>query len=304
MTFVSLRHLRAFGRFRASAVVLGVVLALALGAFGAPAHAGAIVLEEHVTGGVMDLIWSPGFGTPRNLEPATLDDKHPAYANPSGDHTVGVLTNALPDNGGIALSVVDPGGLSDYTWEGWFFTGDGNTRRGLVLRASPGDDFMSAYQFVLNAGLVNLVFRKLGRDDGASAAAFLAEIEALEVDLAGAHGGDLSAIGAQLVAGRQALETATSWIVANREREAATTAAAAVPYLRLFGVVAGGFLMAKAAVAARRAIDDGGNDPAFCETKIATARFYADHYLSTAPALVHSVTNGAASVLALADDDF
>jgi hypothetical protein len=74
--------------------------------------------------------------------------------------------------------------------------------------------------------------------------------------------------------------------------------------LRLFGVVAGGFLMAKAAVAARRAIDDGGNDPAFCETKIATARFYADHYLSTAPALVHSVTNGAASVLALADDDF
>ena len=41
----------------------------------------------------------------------------------------------------------------------------------------------------------DLVFRKLGRDDGASAAAFLAEIEALEVDLAGAHGGDLSAIG-------------------------------------------------------------------------------------------------------------
>jgi alkylation response protein AidB-like acyl-CoA dehydrogenase len=150
----------------------------------------------------------------------------------------------------------------------------------------------------------DLVFRKLGRDDGASAAAFLAEIEALEVDLAGARGGDLPAIGAQLVAGRQALETATNWIVANREHEAAAAAAAAVPYLRLFGVVTGGFLMAKAAIAARRAIDDDGSDPAFCETKIATARFYADHFLSTAPALVHSVTNGAASVLTLADDDF
>jgi hypothetical protein len=162
MTLVALRHRRAFDRLRFTALGTGAALALALSAFApSAAHAGTIVLEEHVSNGVLDLVWHPGFGTPRKLEPATLDAAHPAYANPSGDHTVGVLTNAIPDSGGIALSVVDPNGLADYTWEGWFFTGDGNTRRGLVLRASPGDDFMSAYQFVLNAGLVNLVFRKL-----------------------------------------------------------------------------------------------------------------------------------------------
>jgi alkylation response protein AidB-like acyl-CoA dehydrogenase len=150
----------------------------------------------------------------------------------------------------------------------------------------------------------DLVFRKVGRDGGEAAAAFCREIEALAAELGAARGDDLAAIGTQLAAGSKALRLATSWIAANREQQAVETAAAAVPYLRLFGIVTGGFLMAKAALAAHRTMGAGESDSGFCAAKIATARFYADHFLSAAPALVHPVTSGAAGVLALPEDRF
>ncbi len=119
------------------------------------------IKQERVPGGVLEQSWVPGFGVPRSLVGAILPPADPAYANPSGDHTVGVLTNATPDSGGIALACTDPVSQSDYIWEGWFFTGAGNTRRGLVLRADPGNQFQSCYQFVVNAGLFQILFRKL-----------------------------------------------------------------------------------------------------------------------------------------------
>lgn len=126
--------------------------------------AGAVV-EEHVTGGTLDLEWFPGFGLSNKMQPATLDPADPAYTNPSGDHTVAVATNsAAPDSGGLILTGVDPGGHADYIWEAWIFTGDGSTRRGLVVRADPSDPnnaFDSCYQFVIQQGLFQINFRKL-----------------------------------------------------------------------------------------------------------------------------------------------
>ncbi len=119
------------------------------------------VEEEHVNGGDTQLTWLPGFDTNRMLIGKTLDASDAAYANPSGDHTVGQLVSATIDSGGIALSCVDPQGQYDYTWEGWFFTGDGSSRRGLVLRADASSNFKSCYQFVLYSGNGQLVFRKL-----------------------------------------------------------------------------------------------------------------------------------------------
>ena len=121
-----------------------------------------ILKEEHVTNGALDLLWLNGFGVSNNLKPLTLTQEHPAYANPSGDHTVASATNSFaPDSGGVILSATDPEGVSDYIWEGWIFTGDGNTRRGLVVRANPANQFTSCYQFVIQSGLFQINFRKL-----------------------------------------------------------------------------------------------------------------------------------------------
>jgi len=126
-----------------------------------PLHSNAGTDEEHVTGGALDLVWDPGFGLSNDAQPLTLTPSDPAYANPSGDHTVLVATNSVPDSGGIILSATDSHGQSDYQWEAWMFTGDGNTRRGIVVRADPSNMFQSCYQFVIQSGLFQINFRKL-----------------------------------------------------------------------------------------------------------------------------------------------
>lgn len=122
------------------------------------AHAG-VVKQERVPGGVLEQTWLPGFG-PRTFTPLTLTGADPAIPNPSGDNTVAVLQNLDVNSGGIALCATDPNGYADYTWEADFFTGAGDTRRGLILRADPTNGFQTFYQFVINAGLFQIRFRK------------------------------------------------------------------------------------------------------------------------------------------------
>lgn len=138
-----------------------VLIALIVAALGPASAVATPLLEEHVTGGALDLPWLNGFGVSANMQPATLAAGHPAYANPSGDHTVAVATTMPPDSGGIVLSATEPAGLSDYEWEAWIFTGDGNSRRGLVVRADPANGFASNYQLVIQSGLLQMNFRKL-----------------------------------------------------------------------------------------------------------------------------------------------
>ena len=148
-----------------------VVAALLLGVTHRPASASPVqVLSEHVTGGNLDLVWVPGFNTPvRNLQALTLGPSDPGYANPSGDHTVGLAVNTVPDSGGIILTMTDPGAFSaDYEWEGWMFTGAGNTRRGLMVRGDPTNSFQTGYQLVIQSGLLQINFRRLNGQNPAT----------------------------------------------------------------------------------------------------------------------------------------
>jgi len=118
------------------------------------------IKKETVPGGVLQQTWLPAFGVGRTFTPLTLTGADPAIPNPSGDNTVAVLQNNDISLGGIAACATDPNGYADYIWEGNFFTGNGDTRRGLILRADPTNGFQTFYQFVINAGLFTIRFRK------------------------------------------------------------------------------------------------------------------------------------------------
>lgn len=70
-----------------------------------------------------------------------------------------------------------------------------------------------------------------------------------------------------------------------------------MPYLKLFGTVAGGWLMARAALVA--AAKPATPEADFYRAKRITARFYAEHVLPEAHVSRESIVNGAGSVLAL-----
>jgi alkylation response protein AidB-like acyl-CoA dehydrogenase len=149
----------------------------------------------------------------------------------------------------------------------------------------------------------DLVFRKLGRDSGAAAASFLAEAREGAAALAAHPGDDAAAIAARLRAGLDALDAATQAMVALQAASPRRAAAGAAPYLRLFGLVAGGHVLARGAIAALAGLAAGPADAAFLRARLASARFYADHWLSQAPSLVHAAVEGGALVEALGDDE-
>jgi hypothetical protein len=79
--------------------------------------------------------------------------------------------------------------------------------------------------------------------------------------------------------------------------------AGSVPYLKLAGIVHGGWQMGRAALAANRLIAEH-RDIAFAQAKIATARFFADHMLVSVPSLAASTVAGSTGTLALAEEQF
>ncbi len=95
------------------------------------------------------------------------------------------------------------------------------------------------------------------------------------------------------------LEKATRWIVSTFPKNPKAVAAVSVPYLKLFGTVAGGWMMARAALVAQEQLRQPDADRDFLEAKLVTARFYAEHELPRAATLAREVTHGADSVLAL-----
>lgn len=147
---------------------------------------------------------------------------------------------------------------------------------------------------------LDLAGRKVARDQGAAANALISQMKAVDGDLRGKSGdgppgGDLKAIRAALADGIAALAEATDWIVETHPENPDAVAAGAVPYLRLFGIVAGGWLMGRAALAAEKHLGQGAEE-SFYTGKMVSARFFADHILIQAPSLAATVTRGWSAV--------
>jgi len=149
----------------------------------------------------------------------------------------------------------------------------------------------------------DLVGRKTARDAGKTAKGIIAQIRKTESELGKFEQGDLAAIRNQLAAGSKALEEVVDFVVANAKVDIRAVYAGSVLYLKLAGTVVAGWNMARAALAAQARIAAGDTDP-FYTAKISTARFYADHILSLAPALRNSIVNGAVGALALSEEQF
>ncbi len=145
----------------------------------------------------------------------------------------------------------------------------------------------------------DLIGRKIAREQGATAKAVIAQMRA---DLLGLEG-ELAVVGARQKAAIEALEKAVDWLVATYSADVKAASAGAVPFLHLFGIVAGGWQMGRAAVIAHQKKAAGDGDP-FWAAKLTTARFYADHFLTQAPGLAETVIDGAAGTLEMAEDSF
>ena len=156
------------------------------------------------------------------------------------------------------------------------------------------------YEGTTGIQAMDLMGRKIAREGGVTARAWLSSLRNFDADLAKSANPDIKALRDELAKGVQAVADCVDFIVDSKDPRA--TFAGAVPFLRLMGIVAGGWQMARAALAAEKKM--GSGDKAFCEAKITTARFFGDHVLVQAGALRDTVIKGGAGVMALTEDQF
>jgi 3-(methylthio)propanoyl-CoA dehydrogenase len=149
----------------------------------------------------------------------------------------------------------------------------------------------------------DLVGRKTARDGGQVAKAVAAQIEKTETELAKRDSADAQVVAKRLKAAREAFVDVVEFVAGRTKASPNAVFAGSVPYLMLGGNLVAGWQLGRSLLVAEDQLK-AGNDLAFMQAKIATARFYAEHILVKAPGLRDSIVEGADSVTALPIDAF
>lgn len=147
---------------------------------------------------------------------------------------------------------------------------------------------------------MDLVFRKLPLQGGEAVHALIEEMRGLDGELVKQDGPAFMAFREGLAQSTAALTTATDWMLDTlRSGDPDDAAAGCAPYLKMFGITVGGYLLARGALAAAAQLSNGAADKPFLEAKLATARFYAEQILPQAAALAGPATEGKETLFAI-----
>ncbi|MEE8457449.1 MAG: acyl-CoA dehydrogenase family protein [Acidimicrobiia bacterium] len=142
---------------------------------------------------------------------------------------------------------------------------------------------------------LDLVLRKLPLDNGSVISNYLDEIAALDKPLE-EGGEELGDLGIQLAAAVECVRRATEWL--NSSDDVRARMAGATPYQEMLGTLAGGYYLARQALAA---LPDAGSDP-WLAAKVSTARFYGVNLLPKVHGLLAGVTDGPDLLFAIDDE--
>ena len=137
---------------------------------------------------------------------------------------------------------------------------------------------------------IDLVTRKLPLAEGAAIETYIGELRRIVEAVNATNDPALGWSGVRLEEAIESLTRATQWMLAKLKNGADQALAGATAYLRLFGVAAGGCLLAQQALAALRLNDNASS-------RIALARFFAENFAVQAGALERVVVEGASGVI-------
>jgi alkylation response protein AidB-like acyl-CoA dehydrogenase len=139
---------------------------------------------------------------------------------------------------------------------------------------------------------IDLALRKLSLGGGAAVAREIADMKAIQAQIAKNGGPGFGATAARLDEALAAFERATRFMTAERGAPG-DALAGATPYLRLFGLVRGAACLARAGLAAE-SLAKGGDSSEL--GRVALARFFAEKILPAASGLAATIESGAGAL--------
>lgn len=162
------------------------------------------------------------------------------------------------------------------------------------------------YEGTTGIQAMDLVSRKIGRDGAVTIRRVMRSMQDTQIALENASDTNLQAIGAQLQRGVNDLASAVDSLAETFATAPKRALAVSSPFLDLLGTVTCGWQIGRAALVAHDLLTAGNSDTDtdFLESKILTARFYAEHVLPLSTSLSHTVIYGADATLSMAEAAF
>ena len=151
---------------------------------------------------------------------------------------------------------------------------------------------------------LDLIGRKLARDRGRGVGEMVTDIQSCIDALNAADHVTLRAIAGRLAPALGDLKTASDYLLQTAGENMPSAAVGATPYLTLWGTVAGGWVMAVEALEAAKRLAAGDENVQYLETKLTTARFFADQLLPRSGGLVEAVRSSTDEVIGLDEAAF
>ena len=149
---------------------------------------------------------------------------------------------------------------------------------------------------------MDLCGRKLAQGGGAAIQAFF---KAVGEECAAAKSDEaLAPLAEKLEKALGEQQAATMWFMQNAMANPNHLGAGAHHYMTLMGLVTLGWMWLKMARVAQAKLAAGAGDKSFYETKLVTARFYAERFLPDAGALRRKIEAGSEALMALGEEGF
>ena len=148
---------------------------------------------------------------------------------------------------------------------------------------------------------MDLVGRKLAQNGGRAVQAFF---KLVDDECAAAKGSKLEDFAARLEKANGELKAATMWFMQNGMANPNNVGAGAHHYMHIMGIVALGLQWLRMATAAQAALDAGTGNAKFYETKLVTARYFAERFIPDCGALRRKIEAGSEAIMALEPEMF
>jgi alkylation response protein AidB-like acyl-CoA dehydrogenase len=145
---------------------------------------------------------------------------------------------------------------------------------------------------------IDLVTRKLPMSGGDVVHAYLDDLRSTIAEVARENHPAFGATADNLDKALECLARTTAWMIGRLDRDVDTALAGATPYLRLFGLTAGGCLLAGEGLTELREANGAFEE---ASRRVAIARFFAEHLAVQAEGLERTIVDGAGALLQGAD---
>jgi alkylation response protein AidB-like acyl-CoA dehydrogenase len=163
---------------------------------------------------------------------------------------------------------------------------------------------ITIYEGTTGIQALDLLGRKLARDQGASLKLLVVEMRRDQEQLAAAATPEAAELAPALKDAIDALEKGGRTLLIVGMGNMGAALAVSVPFLHLIGNVCGAWQWGRAATAAAAAIKAGKEDADYYRAQISLARFFLTHVASSAETLVRTVAQGGPVVASFPEDAF